>query len=138
MNKMFVPLQKYAEFTGRAGRAEFWLYCLFIFAVNAIARAVAGGMGATTISSGTDLGSMTAVTSMYSGPGGMVLVLLSLFSLATLIPSIAVSVRRLHDTDRSGWWVLLWLIPVLGWLVLLIFYLLPGTPGDNRHGPVPA
>jgi uncharacterized membrane protein YhaH (DUF805 family) len=60
-----------------------------------------------------------------------------LYSLAVLIPSLAVAIRRLHDTDRSGWWLLIFLIPLIGPLVLLVFLLLDGTPGDNRHGVSP-
>lgn len=61
---------------------------------------------------------------------------LSVFYLFTIIPSLAVSVRRLHDSDKSGWWLLLSFVPA-GALVLFIFYLLDGTPGSNRHGPDP-
>jgi uncharacterized membrane protein YhaH (DUF805 family) len=60
-----------------------------------------------------------------------------LFALAMLIPSISVGVRRLHDTDRSGWWLLLGLIPVIGAIVLIVFYLLDSQPGENRFGPNP-
>ena len=58
-----------------------------------------------------------------------------LFNLATLLPTLAVSVRRLHDTDRSGWWLLLGLIPIIGNLILLWWYIQAGTPGDNEYGP---
>jgi uncharacterized membrane protein YhaH (DUF805 family) len=61
----------------------------------------------------------------------------SLVSLALFLPGLAVSVRRLHDTDRSGWWVLLFLIPLIGAIVLLIWYCSRGTPGGNRFGPDP-
>ena len=60
-----------------------------------------------------------------------------LFSLAVLIPSIAVSVRRLHDIDRTGWWVLIGLVPLVGQIVLLVFHVLDSTPGPNRFGPNP-
>jgi len=61
----------------------------------------------------------------------------SLFSLITLIPSIAVMIRRLHDTDKSGWFALLLLIPFIGWLILLIWFVTDSTPGDNKYGPNP-
>jgi uncharacterized membrane protein YhaH (DUF805 family) len=61
----------------------------------------------------------------------------SIFSLAVLVPSIAVSVRRLHDIDRTGWWVLIGLVPLVGWIVLLVFHVQDGTPGPNRFGPDP-
>ena len=60
-----------------------------------------------------------------------------LFSLATLLPSLAVGARRLHDTNRSGWWQLLWLIPVIGWIVMIVFLVQEGEAGDNRFGNVP-
>jgi uncharacterized membrane protein YhaH (DUF805 family) len=61
----------------------------------------------------------------------------TIFSLAVLIPSIAVSVRRLHDIDRTGWWVLISLVPLIGWIVLLVFHGQDSTPGTNRYGPSP-
>lgn len=61
----------------------------------------------------------------------------TIFSLAILIPSIAVSVRRLHDIDRTGWWVLISLVPLIGWIVLLVFHVQDSTPGPNRYGPNP-
>lgn len=60
-----------------------------------------------------------------------------LFSLATFLPSLAVGARRLHDTNRSGWWLLLWLIPVLGWIVLIVFLVQEGETSDNEYGAVP-
>lgn len=64
-------------------------------------------------------------------------VLGGLYTLAVLIPSLAVSVRRLHDTNRSGWWLLLLLIPLIGALVILIFTVQDGTPGENTYGADP-
>ena len=61
-----------------------------------------------------------------------------LVSLLMLLPSLAVAARRLHDTNRSGWWQLLWFIPVIGWIVLVIFVVGEGTPGDNQFGSKPA
>ena len=60
-----------------------------------------------------------------------------LFSLATLLPSLSVGARRLHDTNRSGWWQLLWLIPVIGWIVMIVFLVQEGEAGDNRFGNAP-
>ncbi len=61
----------------------------------------------------------------------------SVFSLATILPSLAVGARRLHDTDRSGWWQLLGLIPIIGWIVLIVFYAQQGPASDNRFGAPP-
>lgn len=63
--------------------------------------------------------------------------LANLFSLATLLPSLAVGARRLHDTDRSGWWQLLWIIPVIGWIVMVVFLVQQGPTSDNRFGTPP-
>ena len=105
-------LRNYAEFEGRARRMEYWMFVL----VN---------MGILFI-----LGLLEYLV-------GLPKVLISLYSLAMLIPSIAVSVRRLHDTDRSGWWILIGFIPLIGTLVLLIFYCIGGDPDDNDFGPDP-
>lgn len=104
-------LSKYATFTGRAGRPEFWWWVLGILVVFAIA---------------------SLIDRMIFGPDTAILG--GLISLAVIVPNIAVAVRRLHDTDRSGWWLLLSLIPVVGFLVLVWFYIQPGTPGANRFG----
>jgi uncharacterized membrane protein YhaH (DUF805 family) len=121
---MFEPLRKYAQFSGRARRTEFWLFALFIFIVEVVYFAVLGAVGGFS----------------SSGPGalaGLVMAVFSLFFLAILIPSLAVTFRRLHDTDRSAWWLLISLLPGIGGLVLLVFYLLPGTNGPNKFGPDP-
>jgi uncharacterized membrane protein YhaH (DUF805 family) len=123
MSLMFQPFKKYADFQGRARRSEYWLFSLFCFIVGVvigILRVATGGMEAL------ESGRMDAL--------GIVNLL---FSLAVLVPSLAVGFRRLHDTDRSAWWILIGLIPLLGWIVLIVFYLLPGTTGPNRFGPDP-
>ena len=71
------------------------------------------------------------------GSGMGVGLLSGIYGLAVLIPSLAVTVRRLHDIDRSGWWILIRLVPLIGVIVLLVFALLDGTPGDNQYGPNP-
>jgi uncharacterized membrane protein YhaH (DUF805 family) len=86
------------------------------------------------------LQSLLGLGSYYPGPfGGFYSFspLTSLLNLALLLPSLGISVRRLHDTNRSGWWVLLGVIPVVGWLVLLYWYVQPGTTGDNQYGADP-
>ncbi len=119
---MLQPLRKYADFQGRARRSEYWVFLVFqvvvIFVLCILAMAVSGG----------DPQSVAA---------NVIFGLLGLFSLALLIPSLAVAFRRLHDTNRSAWWLLIAFIPGIGGLVLFIFYLLDGTPGDNRFGPDP-
>lgn len=121
MHKMMTPLKRYAQFSGRASRSEFWWFQLFIVIVS-IPLYVLGFIAGYTESQVLALAST----------GLSVLVWL-----AIVVPTIAVTVRRLHDTDRSGWWYLLMLVPIVS-VVLLVFLVLPGTPGDNRFGsPVP-
>ena len=127
MSLMFEPLKKYAQFSGRARRLEFWLFGLFIFLVEIVyfvLLGVTGNMG-------------PAGYGQLNGLGLALVGLFSLFFLGILIPSIAVTFRRLHDTNRSAWWLLISLIPLLGGLVLLVFYFLPGTNGPNTFGPDP-
>jgi uncharacterized membrane protein YhaH (DUF805 family) len=111
-------MQNYFVVDGRARRKEYWMFFLFaiIFAVVA---------GVADVFMGT--------FDAESGWG----VLGAVYSLGILIPSITVGVRRLHDTDRSGWWMLIGLIPLIGGIVLLIFFCLRGTEGSNRFGPDP-
>lgn len=104
--------KKYVEFSGRARRREYWLFVLF----NIIFGIVVGALDAVL------------------GTGMM---LYHAYSLAVLLPGLAVTVRRLHDTDRSGWWYLIGLVPIIGWIVLLVFFCSDSTPGGNRFGPNP-
>jgi uncharacterized membrane protein YhaH (DUF805 family) len=105
-------LENYAVFEGRARRMEYWMFVLInLFIV------IGAGLLDTALGLGGTIG--------------------FLYGLAIFIPSIAVSVRRLHDTGRTGWWILIGLIPLIGTLVLLVFYCLGGDPGDNEYGPDP-
>jgi uncharacterized membrane protein YhaH (DUF805 family) len=114
-----VFLENYANFEGRARRSEYWYYTLCSFLI------VIG------------LYVLTFVLALLAGPVGILTtVLIVLFAIATIIPNIAVAVRRLHDTNKSGWWLLISFIP-LGGLVLLVFYFTEGTTGDNDYGPDP-
>lgn len=113
-----LPLKKYADFTGRARRKEYWMFTLLVIAASVVIGMVEGILG------------LSGTLAMY-GPLSL------LFMLAILIPSIAVGVRRLHDTNRSGWWMLIGLIPIVGSIVLLVFFVLEGTRGPNAYGPDP-
>ncbi len=108
---MFEALKKYAVFAGRARRKEYWLFILLYVICYMIAFFI--DMAAGTLA-----------------------IFTSLVVLGLLVPVISVSVRRLHDTDRSGWFFLLGFVPIIG-LVLLIFFCLDGTVGENRFGPDP-
>ncbi len=123
MSLMFQPLKKYAEFTGRARRSEYWLFTLFVFLVELayiiLVNVVGGGQAQMN-------GLGMALTGLYG-----------LFMLGMIVPGLAVAFRRLHDTDRSAWWLLIGLLPFIGGIVLLVFNVLPGTTGANKFGPDP-
>ena len=113
MNWYLEVLKKYAVFQGRAGRKEYWYFILF-YILTYIVLAIIDGM-----------------TGTFSDGIGL---LSGLYSLATLIPSLAVAVRRLHDTNRSGWWLLISLVPIIGAIVLLVFMVQESQPGNNQYG----
>jgi uncharacterized membrane protein YhaH (DUF805 family) len=110
MNWYVQVLKKYAVFEGRARRKEYWMFFLFNFLIAIILGIVEGILGFDPDSKRSVLG--------------------SIYQLAVLIPSIAVAIRRMHDTDHSGWWIL---VPIVN----LVFTLTEGTRGDNRFGPDP-
>lgn len=112
------PLNKYATFEGRARRKEFWQFAVFVFLVQLVLGVIDRMIG--TFSIGAEFGLL----------GGV-------FSLFVLIPSIAVTVRRLHDIGRTGWWFFLYLIPLIGAIVMLIFMILDSQPETNQYGPSP-
>ncbi len=111
-------IRNYVNFSGRARRKEFWMFVLFAFLFSVAASIIDNTMG--TVDS--------------TGSAGVVSGLLALF---LLLPSLAVTARRLHDTDKSALWLLLYLIPGVGFIVILIFCLLPGNEGANKYGPDP-
>jgi uncharacterized membrane protein YhaH (DUF805 family) len=111
-------LKKYAVFSGRARRAEYWYFVLFNLIIVIVLSLIDTLLGTFNVMRGVGL-------------------LSGLYGLAVLIPSLAVTVRRLHDIDRTGWWILINLVPLIGTIVLLVFALTPGTPGSNRYGPDP-
>lgn len=105
---------KYVTFSGRARRAEYWWFVLFTTLVSIVLTII-------------DLGVMGSEMGLLS----------NLWSLAVLLPSLAAGSRRLHDTDRSAWWLLIALIPLIGIIVLIVFFAQKGTDGGNRFGPDP-
>lgn len=112
----------YANFSGRASRSAYWWWALFNFLVSLAAQILDRALGLGPVGADTTYGLRAGVIT-------------GLLGLALLLPSLAVGVRRLHDTDRSGWWILIVIIPIIGWLVLIFFFVTPGTPGPNRYGP---
>ncbi|MBD9149365.1 MAG: DUF805 domain-containing protein [Spirochaetia bacterium] len=113
INKYFLDVFKnhYVDFKGRATRKQYWLYVLFTFIAFLILAAVVSFLGKT---------------------GNIIY---TLCQLAILLPSLAILARRLHDTNKSAWWLLLNLVPFIGGLVLFVFALLPSNEGENRFGP---
>jgi uncharacterized membrane protein YhaH (DUF805 family) len=105
-------LKNYVGFQGRARRKEYWMFVLVSVIVSIVLNI---------------LESMLGMNSVLSG----------LYSLAVLLPSLAVGVRRLHDTGRSGWWLLLSLIPLVGAIILIVFMCQESQEGSNQYGPNP-
>lgn len=108
-------LNQYAGFSGRATRPEYWWFILFVLLVQLVSQTI----DAAVFGAGEDAGQPLSIVA----------------SLALLLPSIAVAVRRLHDIGRTGWWVLIGLVPLIGFLVLLYFYVQPSQEGPNDYGP---
>lgn len=114
--------QNYAIFSGRSTRSAFWWWTLFQV-IASIAIGLIFGSGHMV---------RDGVTMNMNYEGGLVS---NLWSLANLLPAIAVAVRRLHDIDKSGWWLFIVLIPLVGWIFLIVWYCTKGTLGANRFGP---
>ncbi len=121
-------LRKYAVFSGRARRSEYWWFVLF----NVIVSVVAVALDAVLFGTG-EATSTSSAAAFTANPGPVSIVV----GLALLLPGLGVAVRRLHDTNRRGWWLLLGLVPLVGPIVLIVFYALDSTAGDNRFGPNP-
>jgi uncharacterized membrane protein YhaH (DUF805 family) len=128
INWMLLPYRRYAEFTGRSRRREYWSFVLFYVLVFFVLNALFGTNDWTRSPTGFGYGSRLV------GGGGIVG---GLFAMASFVPALALSVRRLHDQDRSGWLLLLGLIPLLGGFALLVLMCLGGTVGGNRYGSDP-
>ncbi|MGG4219336.1 DUF805 domain-containing protein [Paenibacillus jamilae] len=105
-------LKNYVGFQGRARRTEYWMFVLF----SVIATVVIG---------------------IIDGLFGLTPILTYIYSLAVLLPSLAVMARRLHDTGKSGWWILIALVPLVGSIILIVFFCLDSQPGDNKYGKNP-
>ena len=119
MEWMLLPLRRYADFSGRSRRKEYWMFVLGIFIAVIVLSIIEKILG------------LSGMIADAYGP------LTALFFLAIIVPGIAVQVRRFHDQDKSGWFVLIGLIPFLGGLIVLVFMCLEGTRGANRFGPDP-
>ena len=119
MEWMLMPLKRYADFSGRSRRKEYWMFVLFMIIAAVVLSLIEGMLG------------MSGMVGGIYGP------LTTLFILAIIIPSLAVQVRRFHDQGKSGWMVLLGFIPLIGGIIVLVFMCLEGDRGDNEYGPDP-
>ena len=115
MDQYLAVLKKYVEFDGRSRRKEYWMFVLFNFVFSLV------------------LGIVDQVAGLTNATGGIA-PLQTLYGLATLLPAIGVAIRRLHDTNRSGWFILLAFIPCIGAIILLVFLIEEGTKGSNKYG----
>jgi uncharacterized membrane protein YhaH (DUF805 family) len=111
MEYFMEAMRRYADFNGRSRRKAYWMFVLFNTIFSIICN-VADGV----------------LDTMFIG---------SIYGLVLLIPGLSAGARRLHDTGRSGWWQLLWLVPIIGWLILIVFYALDSHEGENDYGPNP-
>lgn len=139
MDWMLMPLRRYADFSGRSRRKEYWMFFLLQMIVYAIGLAlIFAGMPWDDFAAQQAGAYVTPTEAQAPGPlfwAGSVF--LGLWVLGTLVPNIAVHVRRFHDQDKSGWMYLLGFIPYIGGLIVLVFMFLEGTRGPNRFGPDP-
>jgi uncharacterized membrane protein YhaH (DUF805 family) len=117
MNWYLDAWKNYVNFQGRARRKAYWMFVLFNIIALVILSLIEGALG-------------------LSGQNGYG-ILTGLYSLAIILPLIALAVRRLHDTGRSGWWILIGLVPLIGPTVLIVFYVTDSQPGTNQYGPNP-
>lgn len=118
MKEYVAVLKNYVQFNGRAGRREYWMFVLVSFLISMALAILDGALG----------------TKAENGSG----LFGSVYSLAVLIPSLCVAIRRLHDTNRGGFWLFLLFVPVIGWIALIVFFASQGDEGENQYGPKPA
>ena len=125
MNWYLAVLKKYVTFSGRARRKEFWMFILINLIIGAIASVLdsAFGLSKTEVVNGVTTYSAGAISLIYS--------------LAVLLPSLAVAVRRMHDIGKSGGWIFINLIPLIGWIWYIVLAATAGQVGDNKYGPDP-
>lgn len=113
-------IRNYATFTGRSSRRDYWMYVLFNF-IFSIAASILDEFLDLKIGSGLNASGIIS----------------TLYSLFVLIPGLAISIRRLHDINKSGWWILINLIPIIGWIWYFVLTVTEGTHGNNDYGKDP-
>lgn len=122
--------QRYFDFNQRAGRAEFWYFVAFMLIAGSIISIIEGQLFPQSEAPAAGL-SMSVGFDSSNGPVS------AIFSILVLIPWLSVTVRRLHDTSKTGWWVLFGFVPLIGWITMLVFLIKEGDNGDNKYGPSP-
>jgi len=127
MEYMFMPLKRYFDFSGRSRRKEYWMFFLFYLAVYIVAGILDVQLGFATTTSTSEF-TDTGASASFNMQGG---ILTTIVALAFLIPNIALAVRRMHDNDKSGWWIL---VPIYN---IIVIWFMEGTRGPNRFGPDP-
>ena len=120
MHYYFDVIKKYAQFSGRARRKEYWMFALITFIITCIISAIDKAAGFNIAVGQGEIGILSLI-----------------YALALFLPSLALSVRRLHDINKSGWFILLGLIPFVGSIILLVFNCMAGTVGENNYGADP-
>ena len=132
MEYMLMPFRRYAEFSGRSGRKEFWMFMLLNFIVYCVVMALMFALGSGASLENAAAGNYLAV---FGGVG----LIMVIWALLVLIPAIAVSVRRLHDRDLSGWWylgfIVVSIIPLIGFLAAIAYIVVMALPGHARAEP---
>lgn len=149
MQWMILPFKRYADFQGRSRRKEFWMFQLLNLGMILLLAGpfISSVVSASIANAGDQAATDAALAAMFEGGFSLSLAglgLYGLYALAAFIPSIALTVRRLHDRDMSGWWypgvAVAGLIPLVGFLASIAWFVLmvlPGTAGSNRFGPDP-
>lgn len=133
--KWFIKcLKNYATFKGRARLKEYWMFTLIYMMILFILGILMGITGPETY---FDEQTYSMVTAESGTTYIIISILFTIFSLATVLPAIAVTVRRLHDTGKSGWWYFINFIPFIGAFILLVFLVLDGEVNENQYGPNP-
>ena len=123
MDKILRPWRHYVDFSGRSTRTEFWLFFIIFYGVIVASFLVTDILGGTALEDAAD-----------SEAFSLAYIPMVLWIIAAFLPSIAVTIRRLHDSNKSGWMYLLTIIPYIGFIFFIVFGFLPGTHGENDYG----
>jgi uncharacterized membrane protein YhaH (DUF805 family) len=132
MDLIFKPYAVYAAiFKGRATRTQYWTFQASYFSIYIVAISILAITGGLSAQAGAGAFNATSII------GFVLYIVIILFASTMFVPSLSLAGKRLHDTQRSAWWLALGFLPFIGWIVLIVFLLLPGTPGGNLFGADP-